>query len=173
MWEALHSFFSNVRGRLQRDEPIPPDRPARKENDSSTAPRITLVALVVGDQDRKLLAEISARNQWSVHFTDTCGEAWVVLNQLKAPVILCDRDLPGREWRDVMQMMASSAHSACAILLSRVVDDYLWNEVIGKGGYDVLAKPLREDDVVRSVRLAWSYWNSTTKMSQMPLKHYR
>jgi DNA-binding NtrC family response regulator len=171
MWEALHSFFSNVRCRVRRDKPNPADRPARKENDSSVAVRIALVALMVGDEDRKLLAEISARNQWSVHFTDTCGDAWVVLNQLKAPVILCDRDLPSTEWRDVVQMMASSAHSACAILLSRVVDDYLWNEVISKGGYDVLAKPLREDDVVRSVRLALSYWNSTTKMSQMPLKN--
>lgn len=172
MWEALHSFFSNLHGRLRRDKPTHPDRPSHRKSDSSTAARITLVALVVGDHDRGLLADVGARNQWSVHFTDTCGEAWAVLNQLKAPVILCDRDLPGTEWRSVVQMMASSAHGACAILLSRVVDDYLWNEVIGKGGYDVLPKPLREDDIVRSVRLAWSYWSSATKMSQPPLKHY-
>lgn len=94
------------------------------------------------------------------------------MNQLQAPIILCDRDLPGTEWRDVVGMMASSNHGACAVLVSRVVDDYLWKEVIRKGGYDVLSKPLKEDEIVRSVRLAWSYWKSTLKTQPLPLKHY-
>jgi hypothetical protein len=49
-----------------------------------------------------------------------------------------------------------------------VVDTYLWNEVVSKGGFDVLSKPLREDDVVRAVRLAWSYWNSATRIGGNP-----
>lgn len=160
MWGALHSFLSNVRGRWRGGKPV-----ARAEG-----AQITLVALVAGDQDRKLLSEIADRSRWSVHFADTCEEAWTELNRLKAPVILCDRDLPDAEWREVVQRMASSAHRACAILVSRVVDDYLWNEVIGKGGYDVLAKPLRADELIRSVKLAWSFWNSSAKMP--PLRNY-
>jgi hypothetical protein len=152
MWKGLCSFLASVRNRSTRREDDPPNRS-----------RITIVALIAGERDCGLLKDVCARNRWSLHFTDTCGEAWTVLNRLKAPVVLCDRDLPGAEWRDVVHMMASSAHGACAILLSRVVDDYLWNEVIGKGGYDVLPKPLREDDIVRSVRLAWSYWNSSAR----------
>ena len=34
--------------------------------------------------------------------------------------------------------------------------------------YDVLLKPLREEDVVREVLLAWSYWNSTRRASVLP-----
>jgi FixJ family two-component response regulator len=49
-----------------------------------------------------------------------------------------------------------------------VVDTYLWNEVVRTGGFDVLSKPLREDDVVRAVRLAFSYWNSGTKTAAFP-----
>jgi FixJ family two-component response regulator len=60
----------------------------------------------------------------------------------------------------VMRILASAPQRPSVILTSRVVDDYLWQEVIRYGGYDVLSKPLREEDVVRSVRLAWSYWNS-------------
>ena len=45
------------------------------------------------------------------------------------------------------------------LLISRVTDEYLWNEVVSNGGYDVLRKPLSESDVQRQVRLAWSYWS--------------
>jgi hypothetical protein len=43
--------------------------------------------------------------------------------------------------------------------MSRVVDEYLWNETVRRGGYDVVSKPLREEDLIRVVRLAWSYWS--------------
>jgi len=43
------------------------------------------------------------------------------------------------------------------------VDDYLWNEVVRRGGYDVLSKPLREEDLMRAIKLAWAYWNSAAR----------
>ena len=121
------------------------------------------MALVGGDEDRKILAAICHGLPWDAHFVDTCRDASEVANRLKAPIILCDRDLPGMEWRDAVQALARSPHGACVILISKVVDDYLWNEVAHKGGHDVLSKPLPKDDVVRAVKLAWSYWNSTKK----------
>ena len=54
-------------------------------------------------------------------------------------------------------MPLSSSGGACIVLISTVVDAYLWNEVVRNGGYEVLAKPLREEDVAKAVRLAWSY----------------
>jgi DNA-binding NtrC family response regulator len=120
-----------------------------------------MVALVVDDEARSLLEDLCARNQWSVLFAGNCEQAAALLSESKAPVVLCDRDLLGVEWREAVHQMASSSHGACTILLSRVVDDYLWNEVTGQGGYDVVPKPLREAEVARTVRLAWSYWNSS------------
>ena len=49
------------------------------------------------------------------------------------------------------------------MLVSKVIDDYLWSELVANGGYEVLRKPLREDEVFRSVRMAWSYWSSAAK----------
>ncbi len=121
---------------------------------------IAVVGLVISDEDRRLLTEICSRNQWHLLLTDTCEDAWTALDKLKAPVILCDRDLPGRGWRETVEDLASSPQRACIILVSEVVDTYLLNEVVRTGGYDVLSKPLREDDVVRAVRLASTYWYS-------------
>jgi DNA-binding NtrC family response regulator len=134
---------------------------------------ITIVALVAGQRDRELLSRLAGEHQWILHLAGNCGEAWSALNESKAPIVLCDRELPATEWRDVIQMMVSSEHQAYAILVSKVADDYLWNEVIRRGGHDLLATPLREEDVLRAIRLAWSYWNSSLKAQPMILKHYR
>jgi DNA-binding NtrC family response regulator len=109
-----------------------------------------------------MLARICAAQGWNVHIADTLREASIAANRLHAPVILCDRDSPGTEWRASVQDLAALPHAARVILISKVLDDYLWNEVAQMGGHDVLSKPLQEDDVVRAIKLAWSYWNSTT-----------
>ena len=142
--------------------------PSLHRDDRAGIAAITVIGLAFTDKDRAVLAEVCSRRQWNVLFADTCDQARAALDQVKAPVILCDRDLPGGEWRDVVQALASFPHRACVILISRVVDDYLWNEVVQRGGYDVLLKPLREEDVVRAVRLAWSYWNTARRASVFP-----
>jgi len=106
-----------------------------------------------------------------VFFAETCNEARAAVDRLRAPVILCDRDLPGEDWREVVEILARPPQRTCIILISKVVDDYLWNEAVKRGGHDVLPKPLREEDVVRAVRLAWSYWNSARRRAELPVKH--
>jgi CheY-like chemotaxis protein len=154
MWKAIQSFLRVRKGSqtFQRDQTANP------------LSAVLIVALIISEQDRALLRNVAIPRGIDVRFTESCSEAWTIANQLQAPVILCDRDLPGTEWRDVMQILASAPQHPSVILTSRVVDDYLWQEVIRNGGYDVLPKPLREEDVVRSVRLAWSYWSSAMKM---------
>jgi FixJ family two-component response regulator len=44
------------------------------------------------------------------------------------------------------------------ILLSKFADQSLWSEVFRIGGFDILRKPLRTDDVWKAVNLALSYW---------------
>ena len=160
MWKAIRSFLERLKGSryLRQDQPAEP---------SSAIP---VVALIIGGRDRALLTNIAIPRGIDVRFTDSCSEAWTIANQMEAPVILCDRDLPGAEWRDVMQILASAPQRPSVILMSRVANDHLWQEVIRHGGYAVLSKPLREEDVVRSVRLAWSYWSSAMKISPRPVR---
>jgi DNA-binding NtrC family response regulator len=144
MWEAIHSMFAP----------------------RSPRARMTVIGAVTGEQDRRLLAGLASRNGWEMSPASTFEEAWAAVVRTPAPVVLCDRDLPGPDWRDALRKLASAPGHASVILVSRVVDEYLWSEVIRNGGYDVLSKPLREDEAVRMVKLAWTYWNSA-------LAHYR
>jgi hypothetical protein len=41
------------------------------------------------------------------------------------------------------------------VVTSRLADDYLWSEVLNLGGWDVLAKPFREQEVLYVLDSAW------------------
>lgn len=161
MWQALRTLFANARALVEKNKPS-----GRKPftDDGSSVARVVIVGLVSSEKERDELASLGFDEGWEVQFADTCAEALAASDPRRVPVILCDRDLPSADWRDAVQTLASSSRPACVILLSSVVDDALWEEVIRHGGYDILAKPLRRNEVVRVVKLARSFWSSMMKM---------
>ena len=125
--------------------------------------KIAIVAIAPEGQDKQALLAFSARGQWDLALANSCEEALDLLKDTRTAVILCDRDLPGIDWRDALQLLAGARPDCSIILTSAVNDEYLWGEVIHKGGYDVLAKPLQEEQTVRAVNLAWSYSKERTR----------
>ena len=159
MWESIHSFLSAIPGWLRRERGAGARPQGRQSRNWEPSPRIPIVALVVSDQDRKVLADISAEHLLDVHFAKSCDETWNVTHRLNAPVVVVDRDWPQAEWRAVVHSLASLPQRACVILISAVADEYLWQELVRCGGYDTLAKPLRAGEAARALKLALSYWS--------------
>ena len=60
------------------------------------------------------------------------------------------------------RVRAASATPARAALKyhRECADDRLWAEVLSLGGYNVLPKPFKTDEVFREVGLAWLSWKS-------------
>ncbi len=130
---------------------------------SSEGPRrqgLTMIAVLGEEGDREVVATFCRHYHWEVLFLKTCQEALSLVDDLKPQIILMDRDAAGADWRAEMSSLASASSGACIMLVSRVVDDQLWNEVVLNGGYEVLPKPIQREEVSRAVRLAWSYWSS-------------
>jgi DNA-binding NtrC family response regulator len=163
MWEPLRLLFSNVSASARRGESHA-TKLSPGADVGAQAAQVTVVGLVADHNDRRLLANLSFDNGWIMHFVDSSAEAQAASARLRVPVILYDRDLPSADWRDIVSLLASSSRPTCVILISRVADDHLWEEVIRRGGYEVLSKPLRPEEVVRMIKLAWSFWNSMMKM---------
>jgi DNA-binding NtrC family response regulator len=124
---------------------------------------IRVVALLAEDNDRSVIYDICQKNHWEVFFAETVEEVQHRVNKLSPQIVLFDRDMAGASWRTDMSSIGSLSTGPCVMLVSRVMDGYLWNEVVCNGGYDVLAKPLREDEVCRVVKLARCYWVSAQK----------
>lgn len=149
LWNPIRSFFGRISGNVRSEPPA----------------GTPVVALIRRGRDRDLLQGIAVRDHLNIHFASTCDEAWNAANRLNSPVVLCEREVPSLEWHDAVRILASAVPRPCVILISRVVDDYVWKEIVAKGGYDVLASPLREADATRCIRLALAYWKSTSRGS--------
>jgi DNA-binding response OmpR family regulator len=86
---------------------------------------------------------------WDLTAIETWEEASAVLTHRRFAVVLYDRDLPGRDWRQTIAELARI--SPCILLASPVIDDALWQEVVERGGYDVLTKPFDEEHVLFAI----------------------
>lgn len=130
----------------------------RRQRGSS--PVVTILCLLGEAPDRSLVTGVCHRNQWGASFSTTREEAERFLDKFRPQIMLFDRDIAGEHWRSFVAGFAAASGGACIMLVSKVIDDYLWNELVSYGGYEVLRKPLREDEVCRAVKMAWSYWSS-------------
>lgn len=124
----------------------------RKSPESRNA--VSVLAVLPDGSEGQAISQIAEREKWHVDIVSTCEVAVERLRMQRFTVILCDRDLPGFNWRDVVEILVANAPRSCVILTSPVNDDYLWQEVIQHGGYDVLTKPFQEDRVVSTIRFA-------------------
>lgn len=119
---------------------------------------IPIVVLIVDDQDRRVVSNTSRHQTWEAYFAESCEHVSSMASRMAAPIILLDRDWLGTEWRAAVQSFAALPHHPCIVLVSGVRDAYLWQELVRRGGYDILPKPIQADDVSRVVKLATSYW---------------
>lgn len=69
-------------------------------------------------------------------------------------VLICERNLPDGNWKDVLRAVARESAPPALIVACRLADEALWAEVLNLGGYDVLAKPFDAKEVLWTVNHA-------------------
>jgi DNA-binding response OmpR family regulator len=106
------------------------------------------------------LMPIFQQHGWHLSPAETLEDGLKAIRATRAPIVILDRDPAGTDWRPTVRRLASEPNRPCVILASHVVDDYLLEEVIQHGGYDVIAKPFREEEVKHAIEFAWSAMKS-------------
>ena len=71
----------------------------------------------------------------------------------REPVILYDTDAP-ENWREALQQFLRLRPGSRVVFLSRLADAHMWIEVLDTGGYDLVMKPLRAQEIRSVVRSA-------------------
>jgi DNA-binding NtrC family response regulator len=118
------------------------------------------VLALTEDQDLlRMLREIAESCSWKLAQASTVDEAVEKLESERIRLVLLDHDPSGPDWRIAMRRFNMLPNPVCVFVVSKVGDQYLWDEVVRHHGYDVLPKPLRREQVIRSLELAW-YWRA-------------
>lgn len=125
---------------------------SRRHNGAATESHLSVVAMIASPDDAARLSEIVANTEWEFQAVRDLEEAAALVQARPASVVIFDRDFPGTDWKPAIGRLAKG--HCRVILASYVADDYLWEEVIHCGGYDILAKPFRDDEVLHMIRFA-------------------
>ncbi len=110
------------------------------------------------DDDYQTLQTHLQNTKWSVVQALSLSVAAKFCDGAVSPVVLVDRHFQRTNWRATVSLLLNlRAANPCLILLSDVLDPYLWSEVIKLGGFDVLARPLECNEVLRTLAFAQTH----------------
>jgi len=92
---------------------------------------------------------------WRVLTARTCREAWAALHREEVDVVVAEAEFPdGESWRELLDEIENMHGSQPVIIASGLADERLWAEVLNLGGFDLLAKPLDPEELVRVIAMA-------------------
>ena len=109
---------------------------------------------VFGDTAPDFLTDV----HWQLSTASTLSSALRSLLRLDCPVVICERDLPLGDWKDLLEHTRHLKNPPLVIVASRHADDSLWAEALNLGAYDVLAKPFDRIEIIRVVTSACLRW---------------
>lgn len=102
--------------------------------------------------DRLILTDIFEQQNWSLTAIASLRSALIYLRRRPVPLVIAERDFLGGGWKDLLTPIQDLPNPPALVVISRLADEHLWSEVLNLGGQDVLAKPLREAEVLWVVR---------------------
>jgi DNA-binding NtrC family response regulator len=110
------------------------------------------------EQDRIALDQIFWQEKWELAAVASLDSALTFLSHTTVPLVICERELPGFTWKDVLSRTSALGHAPNVVVISSDVDEHLWAEVLNLGAHDLLAKPLSEAEVRWVVGHAFAKW---------------
>lgn len=113
-------------------------------------------ALLVGShpESRLLLHEVFKKQGWRLYEASGRRRALECLERQPVQVVMADADAPGWSWKKVLQDLQQMINPPQLVVTSRLADDFLWSEVLNRGGYDVLPEPFQREEVERVISSA-------------------
>jgi DNA-binding NtrC family response regulator len=110
--------------------------------------------LVVSKESYDPVARLCRRLRWRLKYAADLPTALMRLRDQSFEVVLYDQDLPNQNWRMAVTSLSTIAPWSSIVLLSPRGHPELWNEVIRRGGHDILCKPISEEGAESALALA-------------------
>jgi FixJ family two-component response regulator len=103
------------------------------------------------------LASILHDTAWELTDASHVEDPSTALKAAAVPILLIDRDAASESWQATLRRLIKSRRGACVVLLSSVADQYLWDEVVHQGGFDLLTRPFRKEQVLSTLMFAYAH----------------
>jgi DNA-binding NtrC family response regulator len=110
-------------------------------------PKARVLSVSASDADHAALYDMIDTRRWQFATADSCRQAVRELRSNGARAVFCERALPDGEWKDILEQISGLDSPPRFAVVARLADENLWFEVFERGGYDVLSKPLIEEEV--------------------------
>jgi DNA-binding response OmpR family regulator len=119
----------------------------------------SVLAVLSSPEDHAFLRDLFAFARWRGVFHQTFQDACRALREQPVGVVLSEcRFDDGHCWADLLTETLALECPPPLIVTDRLADNQLWAEVLNRGGYDVLLRPLDGKEVLRVVGTAWLSW---------------
>ena len=140
-----------------------------KEHDTEN---ISILLVSPHPEDATSLRHILHHEDWHIAHAGSIADANRIIESRRPAVVLCERELPDGNWKDLLHSEERQPGSPLLLIMSKHADEHLWAEVLNLGGYDVLMKPLDRGEVARVVSMAWRYWSGAVRPGRNQVHHY-
>jgi CheY-like chemotaxis protein len=110
--------------------------------------------LVVSRESYEVIARLCGRLKLELQYAGSLPAALKNLPRGRFDVVIYDQDMPDEDWRGAVTSLAQASPGSSILLLSTLRQPEIWNEVIRKGGHDILSKPVTEDGAESTIALA-------------------
>jgi DNA-binding NtrC family response regulator len=107
--------------------------------------RPSVLAITPFYMDQLALRIASSRKNWDLLICPTFRSGLRTLRKFPVSVILFDLETRDVEWRRGVQLLLSQSNDSCLIVLTRNLDDDLWQSAFERGVYDLQPKPLKDN----------------------------
>lgn len=119
--------------------------------DSARRPAILIVSPFEGDH--ALLRAYFGQFDIEVYGSVDMEDALCLVHRRNLAVIVCEHEFGHDDgWKQLLRALESLDAPPRLIVASRLAHGALWGEVLNLGGYDVLAKPFDEEEVLHVLR---------------------
>lgn len=105
---------------------------------------------------------------WSVEWARSLKRALEVCRSRLTPIVVYDRDLPDIDWRRALDELSGTPYDVRILLAAPNVDEELWQTVLHRHGYDVLARSASAEQLERELRFAWLSLDETRERESSP-----
>ena len=119
---------------------------------------ISLLAVSSEKDDCQSLKTILSRSRWTVLGAQSLLEASRLLKEMMPRLVLCDRNLPDGNWKDVYRESSCMTVPPAMVVISRQADERLWAEALSMGCFDLLLRPFEATELSHVLDMAACYF---------------